>query len=95
MMAPVESVMKTYYELRSGQSKRSELDMNATVDVESQLSMEKCNSVDSKSNEHQVQVILGKSLGCILKRTSPKKPSQTQPRIETRYTSCQNQEIIS
>ena len=72
MMAPVESVMKTYYELRSGQSKRSELDMNATIDVESQLSMEKCNSVDSKSNEHQVQVIL-KSLGCILKRTSPKK----------------------
>ena len=73
MMALVESVMKTYCELCSRQSKRSELDMNAAVNIESQLSMEKCNNVDSKSNEHQVQVIFGKSLGCILKRSCPKK----------------------
>ena len=66
--------------------------MNAAVNVESQLSMEKCTNVDSKSNEHQVQVIFGKSLGCITKGSCPKKLSQTQPRIETRYTSCQSQE---
>ena len=72
MMALVNTVMKTYCELRSRQSKRSEPDINAAVDVESQLST-KCYNVDSKSNEHQVQVIFGKSLGCILKRSCPKK----------------------
>ena len=71
MMAPSESVMKTYCELCSRQSKRSKLDMNAAVDVECQLSMEKRNNVDSKSNEHQVQFIFEKSLGCITETLMP------------------------